>query len=106
MVSEYLSKVTSVAVYSLAGILGIVGANYATLLPGGGLGPIESILLGAVVFAIPVFAIRGNDKWQGPLRMFFGVLGLTLVLRAILGSGTGGKSLLNITLPAQFAAVF
>ncbi len=100
--NEHLERAGGVFIYSLAAILGIVAANYVDSAK---IGPWAELVLGLAVFAIPVFGIRGNAGWEGPTRLFLGVAGATLVLRALLNPAPLGLTGLNASLPPEVSAV-
>lgn len=86
-------KIIVILEYSVAGILGIIVANYigtAFALSG-----LYSGILGAVIFAVPCI---WSQAGVGPVKLFLGVTGLTMVLRAVLGYA-------NIALPSQVSPV-
>jgi hypothetical protein len=82
-------KLIGVATYSFAAILGVVAANYyEQALPG----MYSEIIGGVIGLLIPCFLIKDNGGYMGPVRMFFGVAGLSLLIRGInsvLGSPLG-----------------
>jgi hypothetical protein len=91
----------SAVAYAGAALAGVIAANYSPA----SIGNYGNLVLGLVAFVVPIWVITENSGYWGPVRMFFAVGGLTLVLRSILGNGTATSGLISIALPAQVGAV-
>lgn len=67
--------------YSLAGMLGVVAANYAAV-------PLNNmyyeLIAGIIIFAAPVYLLKGSGLGESMAKLFMGVLGLSLVARALI----------------------
>ena len=108
MGGDHLKRAGGVFVYSLMAILGVITANAidsAAVFQSSGMGAWIKLVLGAVIFAVPVIGIRGNSGWEGPVRMYLGVTGLTVFLRAILDGPSAGLTGLNASLPVSVQQV-
>lgn len=107
MGGDHLKRAGGVFVYSLMAILGVITANAidGAAVFNSGMGAWIKLVLGAVIFAVPVIGIRGNSGWEGPVRMYLGVTGLTVFLRAILDAPTMGLTGLNASLPVSVQQV-
>ena len=86
MVDLESHKVVGVLSYAAAAVFGVVAANYVEAYSGASVGnPFMLIVGGAVGLALPIWVIKDNTGMMGPVRLFFGVLGLTLIVRGIIG---------------------
>ncbi len=93
MAEEYIALLG----YSLGAMLGVVAANYVSV-------PLSNmwyeLIAGIILFAAPVALLKGSSLSESIAKLFLGVLGLSLVARAVLGN------IVSIQLPPNFSPVF
>jgi hypothetical protein len=92
-------KVIGVISYSLAAVLGIVAANYyESWQPNA----TAQIVGGVVALAIPIWVMKENSGVMGPVRMWFAVAGLTMLIRGLIGANGIAP---QTGLPSQFSVI-
>lgn len=81
--------------YSTSAIVAVIAANYIMV-------PITNVwvqvALGLILFIVPVWFLKGEGMAMSAVKLFFGVTGLTIVLRALLGYA-------GVSLPASVSSV-
>ena len=104
---EPSKRAGGVFLYALMAILGVVTANAltATSFLSGANAAWGRLIVGAVIFAIPIFAVKGNQGFEGLIRMYLGVTGLTVLLRGILDAAPLGLTGIGSSLPISVQQV-
>lgn len=96
----HMSSFTHMLGLSVAAIAGYITANYLNL--SSQYGSLAETGAGLVIFGVPIFLLKEKGLAYSMVRLYLGVLGLTMILRGVFGNGTVA-GLINVPLPNQIS---